>query len=208
MQLEQRLSFAAQIVFQVPEPDIAPQQTKNVIFELFPVTWRQSWIRAGNSKALLFLLTMQMLIQIPAWIVAGLDLARGCLHIQMFVWVISDLSTSVWSFLQHQNDLWGFLVSLVLFWPLWVCFVIALTTASTWIFHLFALVSVGVLQVIHVSCQIVMIATNVGTLTLLKTHHSLMRSRLAHVPFLFSKSKRNSSQHQTSRQCQWNKQCK
>jgi hypothetical protein len=31
------------------EPDIAPQQMKNVIFESFPVAWRQSWIRAGKS---------------------------------------------------------------------------------------------------------------------------------------------------------------
>jgi hypothetical protein len=31
------------------EPDITPQQTKNMIFESFPVTWRQSWIRAGKS---------------------------------------------------------------------------------------------------------------------------------------------------------------
>jgi hypothetical protein len=29
--------------------DITPHQTKNMIFESFPVTWRQSWIRAGKS---------------------------------------------------------------------------------------------------------------------------------------------------------------
>jgi hypothetical protein len=151
---------------------------------------------------------MEILVQIPTWIVAGLDLAYRYSHVQTFLQVVSDSSTSVWSFLQYQKNLWGFLVGLVLFWPLWVYFVIALTTASTWIFHLFASVSVGILQVIYVAYQITMIAINVGILTLLKTHHSLMRSRLAHVPFLFSKSKRNSSQHQTSRQCQWNKQCK
>jgi hypothetical protein len=31
------------------EPDITPQQTRNIIFESFPVAWRQSWIRAGKS---------------------------------------------------------------------------------------------------------------------------------------------------------------
>jgi hypothetical protein len=52
-----------------------------------------------------------------------------------------------------------------------------------------------------------MIAINVGILTLLKTHHSLMRSRLmAYILFFFSESMRNSSQR-TSRRRQWNKQC-
>jgi hypothetical protein len=31
------------------EDDVTTQQTKNVIFESFPVAWRQSWIRAGKS---------------------------------------------------------------------------------------------------------------------------------------------------------------
>jgi hypothetical protein len=31
------------------EPNITLQQTKNMIFESFPVAWRQSWIRAGKS---------------------------------------------------------------------------------------------------------------------------------------------------------------
>ena len=31
------------------EPNITPQQMKNMIFESFPMTWRQSWIRAGKS---------------------------------------------------------------------------------------------------------------------------------------------------------------
>jgi len=32
------------------EPNITPQQMKSMIFESFPVTWRQSWIRAGESS--------------------------------------------------------------------------------------------------------------------------------------------------------------
>jgi hypothetical protein len=31
------------------EPDLAPQQAKNLIFESFPLKWRQNWIRAGES---------------------------------------------------------------------------------------------------------------------------------------------------------------
>jgi hypothetical protein len=31
------------------EPDLTPQQAKNLIFESFPMKWRQNWIRAGKS---------------------------------------------------------------------------------------------------------------------------------------------------------------
>jgi hypothetical protein len=147
---------------------------------------------------------MEILIQIPPWVVDGMDLAYS--HVQTFFRVVSESSTSVWSFLQYQNNLWWFLVSLVLFWPLWVYFVVALTTASTWIFWLLASVILGILQVIYVTYQIIMIAINVGVLTLLKTYQVLMRSRLANTLFFFSKSMRNSSQR-TSRRRQWKKQC-
>jgi hypothetical protein len=44
------------------EPDITPQQTKNMIFESFPVTWKQSWIRAGKS-----LVTNTLAEQFNSW---------------------------------------------------------------------------------------------------------------------------------------------
>jgi hypothetical protein len=31
------------------EPNITPQQTKNVIFDSFPAKWKQNWICAGES---------------------------------------------------------------------------------------------------------------------------------------------------------------
>jgi hypothetical protein len=31
------------------EPNVTPQQTKNVIFDPFPVKWKQNWTGAGKS---------------------------------------------------------------------------------------------------------------------------------------------------------------
>jgi hypothetical protein len=31
------------------EPNVTPQQTKNVIFDSFQVKWKQNWIRAGKG---------------------------------------------------------------------------------------------------------------------------------------------------------------
>jgi len=45
------------------EPNVTPQQMKSVIFESFPVTWRQSWVRAGKN---LVTNTLAELVQLMA----------------------------------------------------------------------------------------------------------------------------------------------
>jgi hypothetical protein len=95
---------------------------------------------------------------------------------------------------------------MIVFWPLWVYFAVALTTASTWIFWLFASMLLGIIQLVYVTYQFCMITFDVMVLTLLKTYQVLMRSRFSQYIFFFSKRIRH-SRLRTSRRREWKKNC-
>ena len=147
---------------------------------------------------------MEILIQIPPWAVEAWETVQS--HGRTLHYMVTRYGGSVWDFICYQrNSLW-LLLSMVIFWPLWVYFAVAVTTASTWIFWLFASISLGMLQVIYVTYQIIMIALNVMALTFLKTYQVLMRSRLIQTLFFFSKRIRTSRQR-TSRRRKWRMAC-
>lgn len=110
-------------------------------------------------------------------------------------------------FLLHQhNSLW-FLFSLVVFWPVWVYFAVAITTAWAWVFWLFASVLLGIVQVGYVSYQFVMIAVDVMVLTFLKTYQVVMRSWFVNLVFGFFSQKIRRSRQRTSRRRNWKRAC-
>jgi hypothetical protein len=148
---------------------------------------------------------VEILIQVPPWAVASWELITSNFHAS--IQIVSDSITSAWALLQHQQNVWWFLGSVVVFWPLWVNFAIALTSAWTWIFWLLASVLIGILQVVYVTYQFIMIALNVAVLTFLKTYQTFMRSQLSSFLFFFSKQIRRSRQR-TSRRRAWEKSIK
>jgi hypothetical protein len=143
---------------------------------------------------------VEILIQIPPWAVASWELITSNFHAS--IQLVSESIASAWALLQHQQNAWWFLCSVVVFWPLWVTFATALTSAWAWIFWLLASVLIGILQVVYVTYQFIMIALNVVVLTVLKTYQTLMRSRLSSFLFFFDKQIRR-SQQRTSRRRAW-----
>jgi Patatin-like phospholipase len=147
---------------------------------------------------------MEILITVPPWLVAYWESAvEGGLMANEF---ITRHSNAVWSFLRNQRNAFFVVVSMVLFWPFYAYCIVAVTTASTWIFWLFASVLMGIVQMIYVSYQFVMIAIDIFVLTLLKTYQVIMRSRAAQVVFFFSE-RIHKSRQKLSRRREWRKQC-
>ena len=115
---------------------------------------------------------------------------------------IANSAQSLWGVISYEKNIFWIILSMIIFWPLWVYFAVAVTTASGWIFWLLASVLLGILQLIYVSYQFVMIAFDVMVLTLLKTYQVIMRSRFIQFIFFFSKRIRN-SRLKTSQRRKW-----
>lgn len=147
---------------------------------------------------------MEILIEIPPWAVTAWEAVRSRVEVAHYITI--KYTSSVWDFVCYQRNAVWLVLSMVIFWPLWVYFAVAVTTASTWIFWLFASVCLGILQVIYVTYQFIMIAADVMALTFLKTYQVLMRSRLIQTLFFFSKRIRN-SRLRTSRRRKWRHDC-
>jgi hypothetical protein len=147
---------------------------------------------------------VEILIQIPPWVVHTWE--SLCSRGDTFYSLLGDYTLSLWNFLSNQRNVVGLGASMIIFWPLWVYFAVALSTASTWIFWLFASMLLGIIQLIYVTYQFCMIAVDVMVLTLLKTYQVLMRSRFTQYIFFFSKRIRH-SRLRTSRRREWKKNC-
>jgi hypothetical protein len=147
---------------------------------------------------------MEILIEIPPWAVTALETVRSRGELAHFV--IIKYAHSIWDFVSYQRNAFWLVLSMVIFWPLWVYFAVAVTTASTWIFWLVASICLGILQVVYVTYQFVMIAADVMVLTFLKTYQVVTRSRFIQTLFFFSKRIRN-SRLRTSRRRKWRQEC-
>lgn len=147
---------------------------------------------------------MEILIRIPPWVVDMWDLMEA--KVQSTSLVIGNSYDSLRDFLQHQQNIFWIVASLIVFWPVWVYLAVALSTASAWIVWLLASILIGILQVIYVSYQFMMISINVMVLSLLKTYQTFMRSRFINYIFFFSKGIRTSHQRK-SRRREWSKAC-
>ncbi len=147
---------------------------------------------------------MEILIEIPTWVVVAWEAVRSRGELAHYVTV--KYASSIWNFISYQRNAVWLVLSMVIFWPLWVYFAVAVTTASTWIFWLFASICLGILQVVYVTYQFIMIAGDVMALTFLKTYQVVMRSRLIQTMFFFSKRIRN-SRLRTSRRRKWRQAC-
>jgi hypothetical protein len=147
---------------------------------------------------------MEILIQIPPWLVGIWDLLRA--QIEGFHALVTQNAMSVWSFVTYQWNSLLLMLSMIFFWPMWVYIGVTLTTASGWIFWLFASLLLGVIQMIYVTYQFFMIATDVMILTLLKTYQVIMRSRITQSIFFFSKTLRK-KRERTSRRRRWRDSC-
>jgi hypothetical protein len=147
----------------------------------------------------------EILIPIPPWLVDGLMDAK--LYCETALLLSKESVLSIFEFLQQQNNALWFLFSLVVFWPVWVYFAVAITTAWAWMFWLLASVCLGIIQVVYVSYQFVMIVVDVMVLTLFKTYQVVMRSTVINFFFgVFSRRIRTSRQR-TSRRKQWRNFC-
>jgi hypothetical protein len=147
---------------------------------------------------------MEILIQIPPWVVDIWEslCSRGDASYQFLV----DYSLSTLDFITYQRNPFWLALSMIVFWPLWVYFAVAVSTASTWIFWLFASALLGIIQVGYVTYQFFMITADVMMLTFLKTYQVLMRSRYIQFLFFFNKRIRN-SRLKTSQRQEWRKDC-
>jgi hypothetical protein len=143
---------------------------------------------------------MEILIQIPPWLVEIWDAAY--FRSEIFYMFLLQHVSSIWSFVTYQWNSLLLMLSMVFFWPMWVYVAVTLTTASTWIFWLIASLLLGIIQMIYVSYQFVMIATDVVILTCLKTYQVIMRSRVTQFLFFFSKTLKNKKMRISRRQCQ------
>mmetsp|Transcript_8055 Transcript_8055/g.16157 ORF Transcript_8055/g.16157 Transcript_8055/m.16157 type:complete len:469 (-) Transcript_8055:1600-3006(-) len=91
------------------------------------------------------------------------------------------VSSSVHSLLElPRNAYLPILAVLLVFWPVLLSMVVALATASTWIFWLFTSVTFGLLQLLYVTYQFLMISVDIMGLSMLKTY-SVVRSILLDV---------------------------
>lgn len=147
---------------------------------------------------------MEILIEIPTWVVDIWDVV--CFRSEIISMFLLQHASSLWSFVTYQWNSLLLMLSMVFFWPLWVYIAVTLTTASTWIFWLIASLLLGIIQMIYVSYQFVMIATDVMVLTCLKTYQVIMRSRMTQFVFFFSKTLRN-KRMRTSRRQKWSNAC-
>jgi hypothetical protein len=148
---------------------------------------------------------MEILIQVPPWVVTSWENVVG--RAQFASVIITEYSQSLWSVcFQNQRNFVAIALSMFLFWPFYAYCFVAVTTASTWIFWLFASVLMGILQMGYVTYQFCMIAADIFVLTLLKTYQVIMRSRTAQFIFFFSKRIRN-SRIKMSRRREWREQC-
>jgi hypothetical protein len=148
---------------------------------------------------------MEILIQVPPWVVTSWESVVGRVHFVSLT--IDEYSRSIWSVcFQNQRNFVAIALSMFLFWPFYAYCFVAVTTASTWIFWLFASVLMGILQMCYVTYQFCMIAADIFVLTLLKTYQVIMRSRTAQFIFFFSKRIRN-SRIKMSRRREWRQQC-
>lgn len=147
---------------------------------------------------------MEILITIPPWLVEYWEsmIDYGLIVNQFVV----RQSLTVWDFLRDQRNAFFVVLSMVLFWPFYAYCIVAVTTASTWIFWLFASVLMGIVQMGYVSYQFVMIAIDIFVLTLLKTYQVIMRSRVAQFVFFFSE-KIHKSRQKLSLRREWRKRC-
>jgi len=68
---------------------------------------------------------------------------------------------------------------IIFFWPVVVTLIVALTTASTWLFWLLTSVVFGLIQLIYAIYQFVMIFSDIWILSIFKTY-SKLRSQLLH----------------------------
>jgi Patatin-like phospholipase len=147
---------------------------------------------------------MEILIRVPPWAAEVWETIHS--HGQAIHYAGARFGGSVWDFVCYQRNAVWLVLSMVIFWPLWVYFAVAVTTASTWVFWLIASISLGILQVVYVTYQFIMIAANIIALTFLKTYQVLMRSWLIQNLFFFSKRIRKSRQI-TSRHRKWRMAC-
>jgi hypothetical protein len=147
---------------------------------------------------------MEILIQIPPWLVEIWDAAY--FRSEIFYMFLLQHVSSIWSFVTYQWNSLLLMLSMVFFWPMWVYVAVTLTTASTWIFWLIASLLLGIIQMIYVSYQFVMIATDVVILTCLKTYQVIMRSRVTQFLFFFSKTLKNKKMRISRRQ-KWKDEC-
>lgn len=147
---------------------------------------------------------MEILIQIPPWLVEIWDAA--CFRSEIFYMFLLQHVSSIWSFVTYQWNSLLLMLSMVFFWPMWVYVAVTLTTGSTWIFWLIASLLLGIIQMIYVSYQFVMIATDVVILTCLKTYQVIMRSRITQYFFFFSKTLKNKKMRMSRRQ-KWRIEC-
>ena len=131
---------------------------------------------------------MEILIPIPAWLAGTWEYlsSKGGSAYRLVLDVL-------WVVTSTRNALW-LALSMIVFWPMWVYFAVAVTTASTWIFWLFASALLGIIQVVYVTYQFFMIAADVTVLTLLKTYQVLVRSRFIQTFFVSANSRMKTSQ--------------
>jgi hypothetical protein len=147
---------------------------------------------------------MEILIQIPPWAVDAWEAIRSRSDIAHEI--ITKYGSSMWEFVCYQRNALWLVLSMVIFWPLWVYFAVAVTTASTWIFWLLASVLLGIIQVVFVTYQFIMISVDIVVLTFLKTYQVMMRSRMVQTLFFFSKRIRK-SRLRTSQRRKWRRHC-
>lgn len=147
---------------------------------------------------------VEIQIDIPPWAVDAWEALRS--HSLIAHQMTIQFGRNVWDFVCYQRNAAWLVVSMVIFWPLWVYFAVAVTTASTWIFWLLASVLLGILQVVFVTYQFIMIAADIMVLTFLKTYQVMMRSRMVQTLFFFSKQIRK-SRLRTSQRRKWRLAC-
>ena len=73
------------------------------------------------------------------------------------------------SFARQFLKYWFVTLTLLLFWPFWLNLLLALATASGWLFWLFTSIVLGILQVGYASYQFLFIAIDIMGLSILKT---------------------------------------
>ena len=147
---------------------------------------------------------MEILIQIPPWVVEFWNAA--CFRSELAYMFLTKQVESVYSLVTYQLNPLLLILSMFFFWPMWVYIGVTLTTASTWIFWLVASLLLGVIQMVYVTYQFFMIATDVMILTLLKTYQVIMRSRISQFIFFSSKTLQK-KRMKTSQRRKWRKDC-
>ena len=148
---------------------------------------------------------MQILIEFPQWLEDFLDSSRH--SSQATIHFCKETISRTYQFLLYQHNALWFLFSLVVFWPVWVYFAVAITTAWAWAFWLLASALLGIVQVGYVSYQFVMISLDVMVLTSLKTYQVVMRSWFVNMFFGFFSRRVRRWRQRTSRRRYWKRAC-